>query len=66
MAIPSEKAPAIDAWLEQTAQRSTRINSDICVACKGPATEFTDALSRKEYSISGFCQTCQDDVFGPA
>lgn len=26
--------------------------------------EFKDALSKKEYSISGFCQKCQDDTFG--
>jgi len=25
---------------------------------------FRDALSRKEYGISGLCQKCQDDVFG--
>lgn len=27
-------------------------------------TEFRDELSRKEYSISGLCQRCQDEVFG--
>lgn len=26
-------------------------------------TEFRDALSAKEYHISGFCQACQDDFF---
>lgn len=26
--------------------------------------EFTDELSRREYSISGMCQTCQNGVFG--
>lgn len=26
--------------------------------------DFRDALSRKEYSISGLCQQCQDKVFG--
>ena len=26
--------------------------------------EFRDSLSRKEYLISGFCQKCQDSVFG--
>lgn len=28
-----------------------------------PATEFRDPLSLKEYSISGLCQDCQDEVF---
>jgi hypothetical protein len=35
-----------------------------CVACGGPANDFKDALSKKEYGISGFCQKCQDKVFG--
>lgn len=26
--------------------------------------EFRDAISVKEYYISGMCQTCQDEVFG--
>ena len=26
--------------------------------------EFKDDLSRKEFEISGLCQTCQDDTFG--
>ena len=36
-----------------------------CVACKQPIKEedFRDALSKKEYTISGMCQKCQDKVF---
>ena len=30
---------------------------------KGDAIEFKDALSFKEYQISGMCQVCQDEVF---
>jgi hypothetical protein len=26
-------------------------------------TEFKDKLSRDEYKISGFCQSCQDKTF---
>lgn len=26
--------------------------------------DFKDDLSRKEYSISGLCQKCQDEMFG--
>ena len=36
----------------------------ICVFCGKPAFEFRDALSRKEYEISGICQECQDEMFG--
>lgn len=35
-----------------------------CVMCGGPALEFRNELSQKEYSISCMCQTCQDDSFG--
>jgi hypothetical protein len=39
------------------------INQDKCCSCGGPATEFKDDISRREFSISGLCQTCQDGVF---
>ena len=35
-----------------------------CVTCSGEASQFRDSLSKKEYTISGMCQTCQDSVFG--
>ena len=35
-----------------------------CVTCSGEAKSFRDALSEKEYTISGMCQSCQDSVFG--
>ena len=35
-----------------------------CVTCSGNATSFRDSLSKKEYTISGMCQECQDSVFG--
>ncbi len=38
-----------------------------CVFCKKPidvSKDFVDALSVKEFSISGVCQKCQDDTFG--
>ena len=48
--------------------RRAVINSNRCVpkplGCGGPATEFRDELSRKEYTISGLCQKCQDSIFG--
>jgi len=34
-----------------------------CVSCGGPASEFRDAISEKEYKISKMCQKCQDSVF---
>ena len=35
-----------------------------CVTCSGEAKSFRDALSQKEYTISGMCQSCQDSVYG--
>ena len=37
---------------------------NICTWCKNPITVFKDSLSEREYQISGFCQSCQDDTFG--
>jgi uncharacterized CHY-type Zn-finger protein len=36
-----------------------------CPFCKKPIvmSMFRDALSVKEFNISGICQTCQDDFF---
>jgi len=44
--------------------RSLAIAGDGCVKCGEVATDFRDELSRKEYGISGFCQGCQDEIFG--
>ena len=35
-----------------------------CVRCGESAVDFRDELSRKEFGISGFCQKCQDKIFG--
>ena len=39
------------------------IENNTCARCKGPANVFNDARSEKEYTITGFCQICQDFVF---
>lgn len=41
-----------------------QINKNLCPCCGREIGEFRDALSEKEYSISGMCQSCQDEVFG--
>lgn len=66
MATPSEKSPQMEQFLENLMGRTTAIQLDYCVICRKPATEFRDAVSRKEYTLSGFCQRCQDETFGPA
>ena len=67
---PSTKSFEVEAELANLFGfvRAVHISVDECVpepvGCGGPATEFEDALSRKEYSISGLCQKCQNKVFG--
>jgi len=43
-------------------------NKAVCTWCgktgEHGCLEFKDELSWKEYSISGFCQSCQDKTFG--
>jgi hypothetical protein len=66
------KAPQVDALLSEIIfngkDRVTCISEGICVTCDEArglvATSFRDDISRKEYSISGMCQSCQDEVFG--
>jgi hypothetical protein len=69
--INNDMKPSIKSFGMETALKSifgvdrrTSINSDVCVACDKPATNFKDVLSRKEFCISGLCQECQDKVFG--
>jgi hypothetical protein len=46
---------------------SEAIKTNTCIKCSKPVveTEFKDALSRNEYSISGLCQACQEQVYNP-
>ena len=43
-----------------------QITQEKCPTCKEKIKEedFRDKLSKKEFSISGMCQKCQDKVFG--
>jgi len=68
MAEATKKDPGINDMLTSVfgIDRVGSISDNKCVSCKEDATEFTDALSQKEYSISGLCQLCQDQVFGVA
>ena len=69
---PTKKNPQIDALLSSIIfngkDRVTCIQEGTCVTCDDAhdikATSFRDDISKKEYSISGMCQSCQDDVFG--
>lgn len=69
MATPSDKSPAMTAFLDSQESpigisRRWAILFDVCYWCGEIITGFRDELSKKEYTISGFCQKCQDDTFG--
>ena len=64
----SEKSESIEMMLEQFSRlmhtpRSTAFKANTCVMCGGPAVEFKNEVSRKEYALSGMCQVCQDSFF---
>jgi len=64
---PTEKAPAIDKFITEVTgvDRKQTIRQSQCTTCKTPNLQFRDDLSIKEYRISGMCQDCQDQIFGP-
>lgn len=64
----NKKSSVIENALEEISMnfatpRSLAFQSKLCVMCGGEAKDFRDALSKKEYSISGMCQGCQDSFF---
>jgi len=66
MATPSDKSLDMERFIKDFfgIDRREVIRSNKCVECGGDALEFDDELSRKEYTISGLCQQCQNNVFG--
>ena len=70
MAKPSDKTNEMEIAIDGIFgfDRREYIEKDVCIpkpyGCGGEAKEFTDELSRTEYSLSGMCQKCQDDFYG--
>jgi len=66
---PTNKSNTINSMLSSVfgVDRVQTITEGTCVSCDTTgivATSFRDDISKKEYSISGMCQSCQDDIFG--
>jgi len=67
---PSKKSPEMETFIDLTLHkmkgrtRTGSIHAGICAWCGKEVGEFRDEESRKEYTISGFCQKCQDETFG--
>ncbi len=70
MAQATKKSFAIESLLSTltSEHRPTTIAGNKCISapigCGSDALEFRDAISQKEYTISGMCQKCQDEFFG--
>lgn len=71
MAIPAEKTDNANSLLEKLniaafgRSRLESIRNDICARCGGSAEEFDDEISKIEFTMSGFCQCCQNIAFAP-
>ncbi len=62
---PTIKSKAINQLLDSVTGRSRiqAVNDKNCVTCDEKNVSFKDEISVIEYSISGMCQTCQDNFF---
>jgi hypothetical protein len=60
MPLPPDLSKPIFAMMPELADR---IMCGQCTFCSKSLTPFRDEISAKEYSISGMCQECQDEVF---
>lgn len=64
---PSKKTPEMEKALKDFTgvdRRKAIRNMECAFDCDNPNLNFRDQLSKKEYTISGLCQNCQDIVFG--
>lgn len=60
------RSKEMETFLEQTfPEFRRRVRLGKCPFCGMPIrhNEFRDELSRKEFKISGLCQSCQDETF---
>ena len=65
MAEPTQKSEQVENMLLALGiDRRPAIRDGICAKCGNAARRFKDEKSKREYTISGYCQRCQDPVFG--
>lgn len=62
----TQKSLGVENMLTAISGRNRKVcvRTNVCATCGGDASKFKDALSEKEFTISGMCQKCQDSVFG--
>lgn len=61
MRTPAMQQALNDLFPEQ--ERNVRLGLCASCGCNPSIQGFEDALSRKEFEISGLCQKCQNEVF---
>jgi hypothetical protein len=68
MPEPTKKSESVDRVLKHIwgKDRVETIRAGHCMMCNNEfiSENFRDELSEKEYTISGLCQECQDEIFG--
>jgi len=67
MATPSRKSDQVNEMVFKLTgiDRVEVIQNDQCAfKCAEPNFIWRDEKSKKEYTISGMCQSCQNDMFG--
>ena len=57
------KSEMMEKFLETHFGTTTAVKNKICALCNEPATVFRDEFSKKEFTLSGLCQKCQDEIF---
>lgn len=62
---PTQKAPELEEIFKTLFgyDRKKSIESDVCALCNSSVSEdsFRTPLAKKEFTISGMCQKCQDE-----
>jgi len=65
---PTVKSESLENFIDSITPnplgRRESIKSDVCAVCLKEAKNFKDELSKREFTISGMCQECQDKFFG--
>ena len=59
-----EMIAAIEAAFPGTKEAISHSKCPLCLAKIDKNKDFRDALSIREYYISGMCQKCQDSIWG--
>ena len=52
-----------ETYVDVINTKNEMVEAELCAWCGTYASTFKDKQSKKEYSISGLCQDCQDKTF---